>query len=167
MKGAQMRPFLTDGEAAAFNEIWSYEEGASMIDVPTPSEALRDAWRSVADVRDTELVKVVVFDLHARMVHTMQETLSSGAKLRLLRAYSDAFVVFLMLKLPAPRRRDLPLALVQRHQPTAYVESAERFYEFLLDREEQGGSVSPLWEDLQDAVASIVEAWQVLEAESM
>lgn len=163
MKGARMRPFLTAGEYESFREIWSAHEGdAAQVPVPTPAQALRDAWRSVADVRDPELVRVAVLDLHARMVQTLAGTLSAAAKLDLLHAYSDVFVVFLMFKLPRERRKELPYALHDRSQPKAYVASAHRYYEFLLDREEEMGSPDPQWGDLQNAVEVLALAWEAL-----
>lgn len=156
------RPYLTEGEAECFYEVWSRVEGdASQIRPGTPGEVVRDAWRAVADVRDPDLVKLAVLDTHVRMA-ALGEAMASKAKLVLLEAYSSAFIVFLMLKLPDKRRRDLPMALQRRGSFPAHIEAAHNYWEFLLDREEAGGPVEPLWEDLMSCIEALAIAWDTV-----
>lgn len=151
--------YLSPDEQRDFAGVWSLSGLPTSRPVHPASARVQQAWVRVADVRDPDLVKCDVFDLHISLTRACQDRFGSAQKLMLLQAYSAAFAVYLMMKLPRDRRKNLPAALAARRQYQIQIDAAESYYQFLLDREEAGGSVEPTWEDLAATMGVLVDVW--------
>jgi hypothetical protein len=151
--------YLSPDEQREFAGVWALGGLPTSRPLHPASARVQQAWVRVADVRDPDLVKVDVLDLHCQMVRVCNDRLGSAQKLMLLQAYSAAFSVYLMMKLPRGRRKSLPAALMARNQYKIQVDAAESYYQFLLDREEAGGSPEPMWEDLASTLGVLIDVW--------
>ncbi len=151
---------LSEAERRQFNLIWENEGKRPPASVSTrPDILLLDRWRRVADLRVPEAVRAEVMDSHVALHHAHNDVTTSSERLELFRAFHMVNAVYLHMLLPSEKRKHLTNALRKGNQPMVAIEAAELYFDLLLTREEQGGSVEPVWEDMQEAVMTLVESW--------